>query len=144
MDEFHRVYNKNIDLIEDSDQRDVQTYLDLFINYKLKLAEAYSLDLHKENTYLKELNKYAKQLQNSYLTDKETEEKFLKEAYERTKYEVKVSHVLIRHSELDKDSIKEPEVSKFDMECFFVEIISPVSSPSFICLIEIPVSLSPA
>ena len=90
----------------DSDQRDVQTYLDLFINYKLKLAEAYSLDLHKENAYLKELNKYAKQLQNSYLTDKETEEKFLKEAYERTKYEVKVSHVLIRHSELHKDSIK--------------------------------------
>ena len=106
VDEFHRVYNKNIDLIKDSDQRDVKTYLDLFINYKLKLAEAYSLDLHKENTYLKELNKYAKQLQNSYLTDKETEEKFLKEAYERTKYEVKVSHVLIRHSELDKDSIK--------------------------------------
>jgi peptidyl-prolyl cis-trans isomerase SurA len=40
------------------------------------------------------------------LTDKETEEKFLKEAYERTKYEVKVSHVLIRHSGSDKDSIK--------------------------------------
>ena len=106
VDEFHRVYNKNIDLIKDSDQRDVQAYLDLFINYKLKLAEAYSLDLHKENNYLKELNKYAKQLQNSYLTDKETEEKFLKEAYERTKYEVKVSHVLIRHRESDKDSIK--------------------------------------
>ena len=106
VDEFHRVYNKNIDLIKDSGQRDVQTYLDLFINFKLKLAEAYSLDLHKENAYLKELNKYAKQLQNSYLTDKETEEKFLKEAYERTKYEVKVSHVLIRHSESEKDSIK--------------------------------------
>ena len=106
VEEFHRVYNKNIDLIKDSDQRDVQTYLDLFINYKLKLAEAYSLDLHKENAYLKELNKYAKQLQNSYLTDKKTEEKFLKEAYERTKYEVKVSHVLIRYSESDKDSIK--------------------------------------
>ena len=106
VDEFHRVYNKNIDLIKDSDQRDIQNYLDLFINYKLKLAEAYSLDLHKENAYLKELNKYAKQLQNSYLTDKKTEEKFLKEAYERTKYEVKVSHVLIRYSESDKDSIK--------------------------------------
>ena len=85
VDEFHRVFNKNIDLIKDSDQRDVETYLDLFINYKLKLAEAYRLDLQKDNNYLKELNKYAKQLQNSYLTDKETEEKFLKEAYERTK-----------------------------------------------------------
>ena len=126
VDEFHRVYNKNIDLIKDSDQRDVQTYLDLFINYKLKLAEAYRLDLQKDNNYLKELNKYAKQLQNSYLTDKETEEKFLKEAYERTKYEVKVSHILIRQSESDKDSIKVIEKLKnirndfliFDIENF--------------------------
>ena len=62
VDEFHRVYNKNIDLIKDSDQRDVQTYLDLFINYKLKLAEAYSLDLHKENTYLNPLCKGPYQL----------------------------------------------------------------------------------
>ena len=104
VDEFNRVYNKNIDLIKNSDQRDINNYLDLFINYKLKLAEAYHLNYDNQDSYKKELNKYAKQLQNSYLTDKQTEEEFLKEAYERTKFEIKVSHVLIRFDGADRDS----------------------------------------
>ena len=60
--------------------------------------------MHKQDNYLKELSKYSKQLQTTYLTDKETENKFLKEAYERTRYEVNVSHVLIRLGEFEKDS----------------------------------------
>ena len=98
-DEFNRVYNKNIDLIEESNQKDFESYLDLFIDYKVKLAEAYDLGFHQDPKYKSELNKYARQLQNTYLTDKETEEKFLKEAYERTKFEVNVSHILIRVDE---------------------------------------------
>ena len=104
IDEFQRVYNKNIDLINDPNQKNIDNYLDLFINYKLKLAEAYNLGMHKQDNYLKELSKYSKQLQTTYLTDKETENKFLKEAYERTRYEVNVSHVLIRLGEFEKDS----------------------------------------
>ena len=52
-----------------------------------------------------ELNKYIKELQKSFLTDKESEEKYLKEAYERTKSEVNVSHVLIRYNEINDDSL---------------------------------------
>jgi len=103
-DEFNRVYNKNIDLIEESNQKDFESYLDLFIDYKVKLAEAYDLGFHQDPKYKSELNKYARQLQNTYLTDKETEEKFLKEAYERTKFEVNVSHILIRVDENNNDT----------------------------------------
>ena len=105
VEEFHRVYNKNIELIKDVNQKDFDSYFDLFINYKLKLAEAYEQNLHTDPKYKSELNKYAKQLQNTYLTDKETEDMFLKEAYERTKLEVNVSHVLIRLDENNNDSI---------------------------------------
>jgi len=105
VEEFHRVYNKNIELINDANQKDFDSYFDLFINYKLKLAEAYEQNLHTDPKYKSELNKYAKQLQNTYLTDKETEDMFLKEAYERTKLEVNVSHVLIRLDENNNDSI---------------------------------------
>ena len=105
VEEFHRVYNKNIELINDVNQKDFDSYFDLFINYKLKLAEAYEQNLHTDPKYKSELNKYAKQLQNTYLTDKETEDMFLKEAYERTKLEVNVSHVLIRLDENNNDSI---------------------------------------
>ena len=105
VDEFNRVYNKNIDLIDENNQKDFESYLELFINYKLKLAEAYDLGLQNDPKYKSELNKYVKQLQNTYLTDRETEDKFLREAYERTKYEVNVSHVLIRIDENDNDTI---------------------------------------
>ena len=105
VDEFNRVYNKNIDLIDENNQKDFESYLELFINYKLKLAEAYDLGLQNDPKYKSELNKYVKQLQNTYLTDRETEDKFLKEAYERTKHEVNVSHVLIRIDENDNDTI---------------------------------------
>ena len=105
VDEFNRVYNKNIDLIDENNQKDFESYLELFINYKLKLAEAYDLGLQNDPKYKSELNKYVKQLQNTYLTDRETENKFLREAYERTKYEVNVSHVLIRIDENDNDTI---------------------------------------
>ena len=105
VDEFNRVYNKNIDLIDENNQKDFESYLELFINYKLKLAEAYDLGLQNDPKYKSELNKYVKQLQNTYLTDRETEDKFLREAYERTKYEVSVSHILIRIDENDNDTI---------------------------------------
>ena len=48
VDEFNRVYNKNIDLIDENNQKDFESYLELFINYKLKLAEAYDLGLQND------------------------------------------------------------------------------------------------
>lgn len=106
VDEFNRVYNKNIDLIDENNQKDFESYLELFINYKLKLAEAYDLGLQNDPKYKSELNKYTKQLQDTYLTNRETENKFLNEAYERTKSEVNVSHVLIRIDENENDTLK--------------------------------------
>ena len=104
-EEFIRVYNKNIELIQDDSQKDINNYLQLYINYKLKLSEAYLRKLDEKETYKNELSKYAKQLQSSFLTDKETEEKLLLEAYERTKTEVDVSHILIRLEKDDNDTI---------------------------------------
>ena len=104
--EFVRVYNKNIDLVEDESQKDIDNYLELYINYKLKLSDAYSRELHKNENYVKELKKYTKQLESTFLTDNVTQEKLLLEAYERTKYEVNISHVLIRMEEDDNDTIE--------------------------------------
>ena len=106
VDEFNRVYNKNLDLIDENNQKDFESYLELFINYKLKLAEAYEIGLQNDPKYKSELNKYIKQLQNTYLTDRETQDKFLNEAYERTKSEVDVSHVLIRIDDNENDTLK--------------------------------------
>ena len=104
LEEFNRVYNKNIDLVEESSENDYMNYLELFINYKLKLAEAYDLGYDKNEDYLKEYQKYKNQLLKGYLTDSETQERLVKEAYERTRNEVQVSHVLIRNNDQTNDS----------------------------------------
>ena len=51
--EFLRVYNKNLNLVQDDSQKNVDSYLKLFINYKLKLAEARSLEYDKNPVYIK-------------------------------------------------------------------------------------------
>ena len=104
LEEFNRVYNKNIDLVEESSENDYMNYLELFINYKLKLAEAYELGYDKNEDYLKEYQKYKNQLLKGYLTDSESQERLVKEAYERTRNEVQVSHVLIRNNNQTNDS----------------------------------------
>jgi peptidyl-prolyl cis-trans isomerase SurA len=104
LEEFNRVYNKNIDLVEDSKENDYLSYLELFINYKLKLAEAYDLGYDKNEDYLKEYQKYKHQLLKGYLTDSESQERLVKEAYERTRNEVQVSHILIRNNDQANDS----------------------------------------
>jgi len=94
--EFSRVYNKNIDLVQDEKQKDVDEYLKLYVNYKLKLEEAYVLELNKDKKYINELESYRRQLSKKYLTDTKINDKLLEEAYERTINEVDVNHILVR------------------------------------------------
>ncbi|WP_103070326.1 peptidylprolyl isomerase [Aquimarina sediminis] len=93
--EFKRVYLKNIDLVKDDSQKNIDKYLSLFINYKLKLKEAKHLGLDKKETYLRELEGYKKQLAKGYLTDTRTSDALLKQAYERSLKRVNASHILI-------------------------------------------------
>ena len=90
------VYNKNIQLIEDEDQKGIEDYLDLFINYKLKVADAKSEGFDKKKNYLDEYEKYKNQLINTYLRDKKVTSELLQEAYNRPKEEVKAQHILVR------------------------------------------------
>jgi peptidyl-prolyl cis-trans isomerase SurA len=92
--EFIDVYNKNKEIIIDDQQKDLDEYLDLFIDFKLKLLQAYELKLDTAASFKKEFYKYRGQLITPYLKNPEETEKLVKEAYERTKTQVNVSHIL--------------------------------------------------
>jgi peptidyl-prolyl cis-trans isomerase SurA len=96
--EFSRVYKKNLDIIDKKDQKDIEEYFDLFLQYKLKLKEARNLKLNEKETYKKELAGYRKQLSSNYLTDNNATEQLVKEAYDRLQKEVRASHILINVS----------------------------------------------
>lgn len=93
--EFKRVYKKNLDLVQDESQKDVDSYLNLFIDYKLKVAEAKAQGLDQEESYLKELAQYRDQLSRNYLFEDKIIEDLVKEAYERGKYDIEASHILV-------------------------------------------------
>ncbi len=94
--EFKQVYEKNLALIIEEESKDIDNYLELFINYKLKVNEAYNLKLDTLESYKRELKGYENQLIAPYLQDKEYLNELIKEAYKRKKTDVKASHILIR------------------------------------------------
>lgn len=105
--EFEAVYKKNNrDSVIDRD--DLEEYLELYINFRLKVREAEALGLDTAVKFKKELEGYQKQLAKPYLTDKEVTEKLVQEAYERSLQDVHARHILIKvgPDALPKDTLK--------------------------------------
>lgn len=94
--EFKRVYLKNLDLVQDESQKSVEGYLDLFIDYRLKLAEAYAQNLHKTDEYKREFAKYQEQLSRNYIFEDKVTEELTQEAYQRGLEEIRASHILVQ------------------------------------------------
>ena len=93
--EFLRVYEKNKDIVIDPQTKDIKEYLNLFVDFKLKLAEARSLGLDQKPDFKIELGNYKTQLADSYVKNEEIHEELVQETYERMKYEVNASHILV-------------------------------------------------
>ncbi len=92
---FLKMYNKNNLTPGKIDKNDLDAYLELYINYKLKLLQAKELGLDTIPSYLEEVDKYRQQLIIPYLNDAEVTQSLIEEAYERTKTFVRASHILI-------------------------------------------------
>ncbi|MEI7595961.1 MAG: peptidylprolyl isomerase [Bacteroidota bacterium] len=105
--EFESVYKKNNVKTDAIDKKSLEEYLDLYVNFKLKVKEADELGLDTVSSFVSELKGYRKQLAQPYLTDKEVTNKILEEAYERSKWDVRASHILIKVEEdaLPKDTL---------------------------------------
>ena len=94
--DFKRIYEKNLDAIDSEEAKDVTNNLTLYINYKLKVKEAYLLRFDTLPSYKKEIASYKDQLAAPYLQDTTFITELVKEVYLRTKNEVKAKHILIR------------------------------------------------
>ena len=93
--DFTKVFNKNLDLVVEESQKNVAGYLDLFIDYKLKITEAYAQELDKNKLYIKEFKKYKDQLAKKYIYDKRVVSKLVEEAYDRSLEEINAEHILV-------------------------------------------------
>ncbi|MES2593311.1 MAG: peptidylprolyl isomerase [Bacteroidota bacterium] len=106
--EFQNVYHKNNAAEIKNDNKSLNDYVDLFVNFKLKVIEAEEMRLDTSKAFKDELAVYRKQLAQPYLTDKDVNEKLLKETYGRLQEDVRASHILVKVTEnaLPKDTLE--------------------------------------
>lgn len=93
--EFLQIYLKNNNDPK-YDKESLDTYMELFKKFKLKVAEAEAMGYDTIPKLKRELEGYQKQLALPYLTDSKMNEALVKEAYDHMKNEVRASHILIR------------------------------------------------
>ena len=93
--EFERIYHKNNN-VPGYESKSVEEYLDLFINFKLKVLEAERLGYDTLKTFITELAGYREQLAKPYLQDRQVMEQQLQEAYNRSINEVNASHIMVK------------------------------------------------
>jgi peptidyl-prolyl cis-trans isomerase SurA len=97
LDEFERQFLKNLNLKEKTiTAEDIDTYLKLYVRFKLKIQDAIDAGKDSAEAYKRELAMYREQLARNYLYDRSVTDKLIQEAYERMQDEVNVSHILIR------------------------------------------------
>ena len=96
VDEFKLVYEKNNLNKENAySQQSLEEYLDLYVKFKLKVADAIKNGYDTVPRIKEEINKYKGQLSKSYLNEKEITSNLLEEGYNRMLSEVHASHILV-------------------------------------------------
>ena len=105
--EFEQIYWKN-KKEKIATKQDLDEYIKLFINFKLKVIAAEELGLDTTKKFIDELSGYRIQLEKPYLIDTSINEDLINEAYYRTINEVNASHIMTKlgPSPSSKDTLK--------------------------------------
>ena len=97
LSEFIFIANKG-NSVDFNDKKSVDAYVELFKNYKLKVANAEALSIHLSPNFEPELERYKRQLQESFLSSDRTGEKeAMHVIYERTKVLPLFKQILFRY-----------------------------------------------
>lgn len=100
--EYEKQYLKTLSNVDSAKLKTIdekRTFLDLYINFRLKVKDARDRGLLSNPDIQKEIAEYKKNYSPTYLIDKEVVEPQIKKLYERKKEEVRVSHILINLTE---------------------------------------------
>ncbi len=96
-EEFEANYLKNnTNILDEKDKKTPAEYIELYVNFKLKVLEAQNLGYDTAKSFVDELNGYRQELAKPYLTNVSFNEEMVQNAYYRTLHERKASHILIR------------------------------------------------
>ncbi len=89
----------NVDSAKNKSMEEKRNFLNLYINFRLKVKDARDRGLLNNPDIQKDIAEYKKNFGPTYLVDKEVVEAEIKKLYERKKEEVRASHILINLAE---------------------------------------------
>ena len=73
----------------------LEDYVQLYVNFQAKLADAYSKGYDTLSSLCEELAVYREELAAPFLIDSATMQQLLREAYERNRYALHAAHILV-------------------------------------------------
>lgn len=91
--EFEYLYQKNNQ--QQAQPQTLDEYVDMFVNYKLKVADAEAAGIDTTASFIKEYTGYCDDLAKPFLTDTTVTDRLRHEAYERMKTNRDVSHIML-------------------------------------------------
>ena len=107
-DELENAYYKNLSEEEKKSanaEEGLKDFLELYVNYKMKLRDAEVRGFAQDPELQKEIDDYTKTVGVPYVEEKFIVEPGLKKLYDRRKVEKRVSHILLRTSGNNADSV---------------------------------------
>lgn len=109
VEDFIHVFEKNKTSQFSEEVLSIEEYLDLYLNFHLKVYEAEQLGIPNEEKFEAEFARFYKQLADNHIANGDVTEEMIQEVYQRLTTEVKVSHILIN---LPQD-VKNPKTDAY-------------------------------
>lgn len=94
-DEFLAIYRKNKEIGQQLDPKSPQEYLQMYIDFKLKVKEARTQGLDTLESFKNEFNNYRASLARPYFIDNTVKEALVNEAYNRMLKDVRAGHIML-------------------------------------------------
>ncbi|HXL57764.1 MAG TPA: peptidylprolyl isomerase, partial [Chitinophagaceae bacterium] len=92
-DEFLKAFNKNPDTTGGNKSQKMKEYLDMYINFKLKIQAARDEKLNQGETYKSEAENFRNQLAENYINEQANINGLIQEAFKRSQKDILLAHV---------------------------------------------------
>lgn len=96
LSEFKAMYYNNLSKDSLKNQKALDNYLKLFIEFRLKVNAAMDARLDTTLSFKQEMNEYRSKLAEPKMRDTMVLNQLIKEAYDRTKWDVRAEHILLK------------------------------------------------
>lgn len=109
LNEFEHAYAKNLggwNIAAKQDMSEYKSFLQLYVNFRMKLRDAFVRGYNQDPDLMNELKDYQKQVGVSYILEKWIIEPGVRQLYDRRKEEYRVSHIMIRPDSLGDEAAK--------------------------------------